>query len=141
MSEFKVALKAIIQKDGNILGLKRSAIEDVYAELWDIPGGKIEYGEGIVDGITREIREETGLTVAIEPRPWSVWTFMTPAKQRQTVGVTLLAKYVSGNVKLSNEHTDYRWMPPTDVVNLFKNSGMDPNLLAEIKNFANLRQK
>ncbi|MBR0213028.1 MAG: NUDIX domain-containing protein [Alphaproteobacteria bacterium] len=45
MAEFKVALKAIIHKDGKILVLKRSCEEDVFAELWDIPGGKIEYGE------------------------------------------------------------------------------------------------
>ena len=32
MAEFKVALKAIIQKDGKILVLKRSCEEDVFAE-------------------------------------------------------------------------------------------------------------
>jgi hypothetical protein len=33
MTEFKVALKAIIRKDGKILVLKRSDSEDVYQEL------------------------------------------------------------------------------------------------------------
>lgn len=57
--------------------LKRSCDEDVFAELWDIPGGKIEYGEKTTDGIKREVFEETGLDVEIEFRPWSLWSFMT----------------------------------------------------------------
>ena len=87
MAEFKVALKAIIHKDGKIWVLKRSCEEDVFAELWDIPGGKIEYGEKTTDGIKREVFEETGLDVEIEFRPWSLWSFMTPVKERQTVGL------------------------------------------------------
>lgn len=132
MAEFKVALKAIINKDGKILVLKRSCEEDVYAELWDIPGGKIEYGEKIIDGIKREVFEETGLDVDVEFRPWSVWSFMTPAKERQTVGITLLAKYVGGNVKLSSEHTEYRWIDPAKFVDL----PADLSLKAEIAKYA-----
>ena len=40
--------------------------EDVYAELWDIPGGKIEYGEKTTDGIKREVFEETGVKMEID---------------------------------------------------------------------------
>ena len=132
MAEFKVALKAIIQKDGKILVLKRSCEEDVFAELWDIPGGKIEYGEKIIDGIKREVFEETGLDVEIEFRPWSLWSFMTPAKERQTVGITLLAKYLGGEVKLSNEHTDYKWIYPSE----FADMSADPSLKNEIAKYA-----
>ena len=132
MAEFKVALKAIIQKDGKILVLKRSCKEDVFAELWDIPGGKIEYGEKTIDGIKREVFEETGLDVEIEFRPWSLWSFMTPAKERQTVGITLLAKYLGGEVKLSNEHTDYKWIYPSE----FANMSADPSLKNEIAKYA-----
>ena len=132
MAEFKVALKAIIQKDGKILVLKRSCEEDVFAELWDIPGGKIEYGEKTIDGIKREVFEETGLDVEIEFRPWSLWSFMTPAKERQTVGITLLAKYFGGEVKLSNEHTDYKWIYPSE----FADMSADPSLKNEIAKYA-----
>lgn len=132
MAEFKVALKAIIQKDGKILVLKRSCEEDVFAEMWDIPGGKIEYGEKTVDGIKREVFEETGLDVEIEFRPWSLWSFMTPAKERQTVGITLLAKYFGGDVKLSKEHTDYKWIDPSE----FADMSADPSLKNEIAKYA-----
>lgn len=132
MAEFKVALKAIIYKNDKILVLKRSCEEDVYAELWDIPGGKIEYGEKTTDGIKREVFEETGLDVEIEFRPWSLWSFMTPAKERQTVGITLLAKYLGGEVKLSSEHTEYKWIDPAE----FADMSADPSLKAEIAKYS-----
>ena len=57
---------------------------------------------------------------------------MTPAKERQTVGITLLAKYVGGNVKLSSEHTEYRWIDPAKFVDL----PADLSLKAEIAKYA-----
>ncbi len=35
--------------------------------LWHAPGGKLEAGESLVEGCRREVREETGLEVAIGP--------------------------------------------------------------------------
>ena len=30
---------------------------------WEFPGGMVEEGEGVIDGLLREIREETGVVV------------------------------------------------------------------------------
>lgn len=34
---------------------------------WSLPGGRLEWGESIVDGIAREVREETSLEVDVGP--------------------------------------------------------------------------
>ena len=76
--------------------------------------------------------KSAGLDVEIEFRPWSLWSFMTPAKERQTVGITLLAKYLGGDVKLSSEHTEYKWIYPAE----FADMSADPSLKAEIAKYA-----
>jgi len=130
MLEFKIALKAIIQKDGKILALKRSNSEEVFTELWDIPGGRINFGEKPVEALVREVMEETGLTVKVNPRPWTIWSFMAN-ENKQVVGITMLADYVEGKVKLSEEHTEYRWILPAEFTEL----NADPSLKAEIAKF------
>jgi mutator protein MutT len=37
------------------------------AGFWHVPGGKLEVGESLVEGVRREVKEETGLDVTIGP--------------------------------------------------------------------------
>jgi ADP-ribose pyrophosphatase YjhB (NUDIX family) len=34
--------------------------------LWSIPGGKLEHGEYIEDALKREVKEETGIEIAVD---------------------------------------------------------------------------
>lgn len=54
---------------------------DGHTPTWTCPGGGIEFGEQIVDGIRRELREETGYSVEVG-RLLDVRTFEIPAEQR-----------------------------------------------------------
>lgn len=127
----KVAIKAIIEKDGKILILKRSSAEDVYENLWDIPGGRMEFGELPNEAIKREIMEETNLESEIIS-PFAVWSFMAKP-DLQVVGITMIAKYVSGEVKLSKEHTEFRWIDAKE----FSKLEADKSLKKEIEKYSN----
>lgn len=122
MSAFKVAFKAIIRKDNKILVIKRSAKEEVFEKLWDIPGGRMNFGEIPKDALIREIHEETGLEVNIL-NPFTIWSFMA-SEDLQVIGITMLADYVSGEVKLSEEHTEYKWIAPKEFEKLDANSSL-----------------
>ncbi len=40
-------------------------IKDARKDAWTFPGGIIEEGEGVLDGVKREVLEETGITVEV----------------------------------------------------------------------------
>jgi ADP-ribose pyrophosphatase YjhB (NUDIX family) len=52
---------AVIIKNGRVLLIERGQ-EPLKGE-WSLPGGALELGETLTDGVMREVREETGLLV------------------------------------------------------------------------------
>lgn len=56
-----VSAGAIVLNDrGDILLIKNDR-----RDTWSFPGGIIEEGEGVLDGVKREVLEETGITVEV----------------------------------------------------------------------------
>jgi 8-oxo-dGTP pyrophosphatase MutT (NUDIX family) len=114
---FCVGQKALIEKDGKVLVLFPK-------EGPDFPGGKIQEGEAISDDasslippLQREVREETGLEIEVL-NPFAVWYHEFPEGSRNYPKVVYLvafrAKYVSGELILSDEHINYRWVDKDD---------------------------
>ena len=59
----RIRLTGILVEDGKILLVKEVLRE---RSRWNLPGGSLELGETIEAGLTRELREETGLQVRVE---------------------------------------------------------------------------
>jgi 8-oxo-dGTP diphosphatase len=56
-----VGVGAVIADRGRVLLVRRGT--EPMRGRWSIPGGLIEVGESLTDGLIREVREETGLIV------------------------------------------------------------------------------
>ncbi len=68
----RVAVKGLVEKDGKILLLKESL---ELGGTWELPGGGLDFGEDLQQGLRREVFEETGLIVTkISDRPTYSWT-------------------------------------------------------------------
>ena len=75
---------------------------------WCLPGGKIEWGESLEKGATREVKEETGITIQ-NPKVISVHNCKNKHAHFLTVG--LVAKKWRGKEKVMepDEITEWKW--------------------------------
>lgn len=107
-NNFGVAVKAMIKnEEGKYLVLYKSEAEEINPNEIDIPGGRMEFGESAEESLKREVEEEAGIKIEVG-KPSRVWRLVK--EDLHLVGITFLAKYVSGEVKLSEEHTRHEWI-------------------------------
>ncbi len=98
--------------------LRRSETE-IYPGLWQMVSGKIDEGEKAYEAALREIKEETNLV------PKKFWTapninsFYYPEGDYISM-LPVFAALVDKNseVKISKEHTDYKWVEPEEAKRL-----------------------
>jgi len=59
----EVCVGAVIVDDDRLLLIRRG--HGPAAGEWSFPGGRVEFGETMVEALVREVKEETGLDVAV----------------------------------------------------------------------------
>jgi 8-oxo-dGTP diphosphatase len=79
---------------------------------WEMPQGRVEEGENLIDALCREVREEAG--VVIEPGPLgAVWTLISPTP---ALIFTFLGTYRSGDLATSGDSEEACWFSEADAV-------------------------
>lgn len=117
MDNVKILLKPIIKKGNKFLILKRSANDVNRANCWDFPGGNLEFGEDALKSLKREIKEEASINVK-NIRLLHVITEIDKKKNLFWVKIGYVAEYASGKVKISDEHSEYRWVTTKEFLKL-----------------------
>ncbi|HSX08456.1 MAG TPA: NUDIX domain-containing protein [Candidatus Saccharimonadales bacterium] len=111
----RIACKAVIEYTSKVLILREAStyIEGTNGGRYHLPGGRIEPGEPYKDGLAREVLEETGLQVTLgKPLYAGEWFPIIRGEQNQIVATFFDCKAQTDEVRLSNEHDDYRWIDP-----------------------------
>ncbi len=107
----RVFTDAILFHENKILILKRHSATKIRPGAWDLPGGCINYGEGVVPALKREVWEETGIKIGGKPmHPIHVESFKGNGLFH--VAIIFGCDSSTEKVKTSHEHTAHKWLSP-----------------------------
>ena len=89
--------------------------------VWEIPGGKRENNEDIVDALKREVKEETGLTINEYKIVYVSPIFENHPFLKPFLNIGYLCLVDNSDVVISDEHIDYKWVSVEELVNYLDN--------------------
>ena len=93
-------------KTNKVLLLQRNDGNNV----WEIPGGKRENNENIVDALKREVKEETGLTINEYKLVYVSPIFENHPFLKPYLNIGYLCFVDNSDIIISNEHLNYKWI-------------------------------
>jgi len=124
MREIEIIVRALIKHKGSLL-LCKNKNKDYYF----LPGGHIEFGETLEEGLIREISEEIDLKIT-KPKLLAVLEnfFEQNNKLIHEINFIFEAKVTKSNFTVKEKHLEFNWFSKKEIKKL--------NILpVEIKNF------
>lgn len=119
---------------------KRAATKKFLPDLFELPGGHIDFGEDVIAGLKREIMEELQVDVHVGD-PFALFTYTNSIKGSHSIEAVYFATFASPieNICLNSEdHSEYRWVAENELNEIY--SSVSEEELKNIKKgFALLR--
>ena len=110
-----VSIRAVIRKDGKTLLLRRANGREAIIGKYELPGGKVSYGEQPEEALERSVREAVGLTIQTK-QLFDVVTYVDhDDRDTQYVFIVYLVSLVAtgSKIRLSQNYDRYIWEKPS----------------------------
>jgi 8-oxo-dGTP diphosphatase len=124
---FKIGLKGIFFNPRNnkvLVLLKKNE------NIWDVPGGRMEQGEKILETLDRELKEE--ITTLNEYKVIKILNASIIEKINQMLIYYKIEADLE-KIGLSDEHESYRWISYNEIDELEKEYPIDPGIKETLK--------
>ena len=106
-----VGVGAVIVDSGRVLLVRRGT--EPMKGRWSLPGGLLEIGEPLADGVIREVQEETGLEVVIERM-----LELGYDETNQVIVILYQGRAVGGTLAAADDVDEARWFGRDDLPEL-----------------------
>jgi len=106
-----VGVAAVVLRDGQVLLVQRG--REPAKGLWGLPGGMLELGETLAEGVRREVLEECGIEIEVGPLVGVFEPMQRDGDGRlryHYVVLDYLARYVGGELRAADDADDARWV-------------------------------
>ena len=142
IQKISFAQKAFITLDGKLLLVRKSKDDPNHPGKWEVPGGRMIFGEQVDTHIYREVREEVGIEI-IPGAPFYVWQWRMVGgcneeqpKDIQVVAVARFCQPVTTELSVAgrtgDDYLDEMAWVPFNEINKYK---LIPNMLPVFDTF------
>ena len=136
----RIRVAALISLEGRVVCVRHRAGSSVYHLL---PGGGVGYRETVEQALLREVREETGLDVALG-EPLFISDTIDPAGRRHVVNLTFAAEVTGGTI--TDHPADKRveavdLVEPAAVLSLDLRPPLGPHILEVLRSPSDYRTR
>jgi len=136
MLEIMIGVGAVIADErGRILLVKHVPEKGgFWYGKWICPGGKLEYGETIEQGIIREVREETDLEIRLTTPLVPFERIVGQGKEAELhiIYIDYLAELVGGEAKPADDVGEAIWVEKEDIPRIWEELHDDTKKLMKI---------
>lgn len=120
----KITACVFLHKDGKLFLAKRSDSKTLFPGQFEVPGGHIEFGETIEDGLKREIREELHIEINLG-EIFNAFTYLSYNNTAHSVEIDYIATMKNPNDQILlniEDHTEYKWVTQTEAQEILSNN-------------------
>lgn len=110
----RIVLTGILKDDNMFLVVRRNENDDLFPGEWEFPGGHLEEGETLEEGLKRELKEEIGFICDTKP---IITHYYDEIKMKNgeivhdlEIDFVINVDSSKVDIKLSNEHCEYKWV-------------------------------
>ncbi|MCK4891096.1 MAG: NUDIX hydrolase [Candidatus Pacebacteria bacterium] len=106
----QISIKGLLCRDNKVLLLKTPKRK----KRWELPGGRMNFGENVEQVLKREIKEEIGFNDIKIGNLVNTWSFIS--KEINCHFIVFVFEFFTdkSKIKLSVEHVAYKWISVSD---------------------------